>query len=83
MIRSMLMIVLVALAAFGLRALLASAKSPSERPAAKRKRGPRIVTHDTVRCSQCGVHLPQGDAVVRNGRYYCSEEHSRSAQRAG
>jgi uncharacterized protein len=30
-----------------------------------------------VCCERCRVHLPVGEAVLAEGRYYCSEEHAR------
>lgn len=33
---------------------------------------------DMVRCAQCGVHLPKGESIVADGRYYCSEAHRRT-----
>jgi uncharacterized protein len=35
------------------------------------------VTEDMVRCAHCGVHLPRSESLARDGRQYCSEEHSR------
>ncbi|HLD66081.1 MAG TPA: PP0621 family protein [Pseudomonas sp.] len=28
-----------------------------------------------VRCSQCGVHVPQTRALTQDGRWYCSQAH--------
>ena len=28
-----------------------------------------------VRCEQCGLHIPQEQALVKGGNYYCCEEH--------
>jgi uncharacterized protein len=28
-----------------------------------------------VRCSQCGVHLPKGESVQADGRFFCCIEH--------
>lgn len=35
-----------------------------------------------VRCAQCGVHLPAGEALTsRNGLpYYCTEAHRKAAE---
>lgn len=32
---------------------------------------------ELVRCSHCGLHLPRGDALERDGKRFCSEEHAR------
>jgi uncharacterized protein len=47
-----------------------------ERPAPPRP------TQDLVRCAQCGVLLPQGEARRSAGATYCSEEHARLGPRA-
>jgi len=43
-----------------------------------RKNEPRQdkpVVDDMVRCSQCGVHLPKGESVQADGRFFCCIEH--------
>jgi len=32
-------------------------------------------SEEMVRCVQCGVHVPQGEGVLSNGEYFCSEAH--------
>lgn len=32
-------------------------------------------TEDMVRCAHCGVHLPKGESVQADGRFFCSAEH--------
>lgn len=27
------------------------------------------------KCAQCGVHLPQADAIQAGNHYYCSDQH--------
>jgi len=34
-----------------------------------------------VRCAHCGIHLPRSDAVLLEGRTWCSSEHARLGQR--
>jgi uncharacterized protein len=34
-------------------------------------------TEDMVRCANCGVHLPRSESLLREGRLYCCDEHSR------
>ncbi|KAF1030173.1 MAG: hypothetical protein GAK40_00108 [Burkholderia plantarii] len=29
-----------------------------------------------VRCAQCGVHAPKGEAVRAGGQFFCSTEHA-------
>lgn len=45
---------------------------------AYRKKTPQqdvTATEDMVRCAHCGVHLPKGESVQADGRYFCSAEH--------
>ena len=32
-------------------------------------------TQTMVKCHLCGMHLPQGQALLSNSRYYCCEDH--------
>ncbi|MGB6104806.1 MAG: PP0621 family protein [Pusillimonas sp.] len=34
-----------------------------------------------VRCEHCGIHLPRSEAVLSNGRIWCSQEHARLQER--
>jgi uncharacterized protein len=36
-----------------------------------------IEGEDMVRCVYCGVHLPKGESLTSEGKFYCSEEHRR------
>lgn len=43
-----------------------------------RKNAPRRekpVVDDMVRCAHCGVHLPKGESVQADGRFFCCTEH--------
>lgn len=43
-----------------------------------RTRGPRQaerLSTNMVRCEVCGVHVPQSEALERDGVFYCSTEH--------
>ncbi|VWD12622.1 pyrimidine deaminase [Burkholderia lata] len=42
----------------------------------------RALPEPMVRCAECGVHAPKGDAVAAGGEYFCSAEHAqRHAER--
>ncbi|MGS0895242.1 PP0621 family protein [Burkholderia stagnalis] len=44
----------------------------------------RSLPEPMVRCAECGVHAPRGDAIAAGGEYFCSTEHARRhAARAG
>lgn len=32
-------------------------------------------SEDMVRCSHCGVHLPESESIVSKGKYFCSDKH--------
>jgi uncharacterized protein len=36
-----------------------------------------------VSCAHCGVHLPERDAVLRQGAPFCSDAHALAGPRAG
>lgn len=44
-------------------------------------RAPRPMPEDMVRCAVCGVHLPKTESILKNGVYYCCEEHSNKSGR--
>jgi len=29
-----------------------------------------------VACAVCDTHIPESDAIIKNGKIYCSKEHS-------
>ena len=31
-----------------------------------------------VRCARCGLHLPEAEAILDRGKYFCCEEHRRN-----
>ena len=42
---------------------------PAARPARRRRRA-------MVRCAHCGIHLPRSEALLQNGRTWCSADHA-------
>ncbi|AOJ30474.1 PP0621 family protein [Burkholderia metallica] len=44
--------------------------------AARPNGGTRSLPEPMVRCAECGVHAPKGDAVAAGGDYFCSAEHA-------
>ena len=69
------MIRLIALAAIFwlLYRLILTLLNKARPPAVRRTPPPGGDT--MVRCAQCGLHIPQGEALLQNGRFYCCEEH--------
>lgn len=43
---------------------------PAKRSSAPRDEPPRM-----VRCEQCGVHVPEAQALQQEGHWYCSQDH--------
>ncbi len=37
----------------------------------------RTQVEEMVACARCGLHVPESEAVERDGRHYCCEEHAR------
>jgi len=46
-------------------------------PAARSKSAPprRTTPENMVACAHCGVHLPRSEALVQDGKFYCSAAH--------
>lgn len=40
----------------------------------------RMDAENMVRCSYCGVHLPESEALMVGGNYYCNEAHRDACQ---
>ena len=47
-------------------------------PSVTRQNKPRV--ENMVACEKCGLHVPENEAVTRNGKFYCSEEHAQEAK---
>jgi uncharacterized protein len=48
------------------------------RPGARRAPpGTPQLPDQLVRCAQCGVHMPRGEAIVAEGHRFCSSDHAR------
>jgi uncharacterized protein len=70
-----LVLVLVVLVAYAfIRAL--AAKGRATRAASKPNVGERMVP-----CSECGINLPESEALAAGERYFCSDEHRRQFDR--
>lgn len=42
---------------------------------AKRPKAPPAAAPPMKKCAQCGVHLPEVDAIHVGDHFYCSEQH--------
>jgi len=72
----LVLILLVVIAVYLVRRALSRAARSSEAPVAK-------PNEELVRCAQCGVLLPRGEARMAAGTLYCSEEHARLGPMSG
>ncbi|MCZ7565156.1 MAG: PP0621 family protein [Burkholderiales bacterium] len=70
----LLVLIIVVLAAYVvLKALAAPRRGSGDvRPGAGARGGERMVP-----CSRCGVNVPESEAIMSDGRYYCSDAHLR------
>lgn len=71
----LVVVVVVALLAFLWRR--PASRVPPPEAKSKRVPGPQGM----VECAHCGVHLPQADAVQRDGRAYCGSPHADAGPR--
>lgn len=53
------------------RALASHKNHPSRKPSIA----------SMVACAHCGVHLPESEAIQKDGKYYCCEEHRKTAHK--
>lgn len=51
------------------------------RQAPRRGAPPSIAPEAMVRCAHCGIHLPRSEALLVQGKTWCSEEHARLGPR--
>lgn len=49
-------------------------RNRADAPAARR---PPALPQDMLACAHCGVHVPQGDALMVGSHAYCCAEHRR------
>ncbi len=62
--------------------LLKGSRRRVEPPAASRPNAPAQPPQSMVSCAQCGVHLPQGEALPGRGGVFCSEPHRNAYEKA-
>lgn len=47
----------------------------------KRQRAEKKPLESMVRCEHCGIHLPRSEAVMAEGRIWCSQDHAKLGMR--
>ncbi len=55
----------------------------TDKPGAASKPKPEQTTLSMVRCAQCGVHVPQEQALPDRGLWYCSQAHLEQGSKSG
>jgi len=73
--RLLFWIILIAAAFWLWRRLTSSKPTTSDKP--------QQTTVMTVRCVQCGVHLPRDQALQSHDRWYCSQAHLEQDNKSG
>lgn len=62
-------LLLIAIAIWLIIVILKRYRASMQRPSAPPQ------AEDMVQCDTCGLHLPKGDSLFRNDKYYCSNAH--------
>jgi uncharacterized protein len=65
--RILLLLVLIAVVVLAFKRLKRSPTRPSE--------GKPTTTERMVQCAACGLYLPEQEAIIHHGKYYCSPSH--------
>ena len=64
--RTLVIIIVLALVIMIARRLLARPKTPVKR---------KSTSEHMVQCANCGIYIPEQEALQRAERYYCSQAH--------
>lgn len=54
--------------------------NPDEKPSGSKAAQGNEKVEAMVQCQQCGVHLPQSEALVTQNQHFCSDDHRRQWQ---
>ena len=74
---NLLRLLLIALAVWIIIALIRNHRS---RRSALKKRRENQAIDSIVPCEVCGTHVPETEAIVEAGKFYCSREHRDQAR---
>ncbi|OZI72667.1 PP0621 family protein [Bordetella genomosp. 2] len=74
-------IILVAMLVLRIVAARAATKrnAPPPQPPARQPGGQPA--ESMVRCAHCGIHLPRSEAIMLEGKVWCSRDHARLGER--
>lgn len=74
MFRSLLIIIIVALALWAFRSIALRSKLPTKK--STRRNADDHNQHTTmVQCAECKTYIPAEDAVSQSGKHFCSTKH--------
>ncbi|MDH4944625.1 PP0621 family protein [Sulfurimonas sp. C5] len=45
-----------------------------KKPISSKNNDTKLQANDMIECAQCGVYVEVGEAILSNGKYYCSQE---------
>jgi len=68
------LIIILAIAYFAYQ-LFVSWQRPPPRSSRRSKPQTRPQVENVVPCHFCQLHIPEAEAIQKNGRYYCSVQH--------
>ena len=71
-----IVIIIAVLCVARIAARMAAARRAPGFPAAQAARPARRRRRAMVRCAHCGIHLPRSEALLQNGRTWCSADHA-------
>ena len=72
----LVVLIIVAIVAYVVVQALAASRRGQGRNSARDKPDPNAGER-VVPCSECGVNVPESEALVSGGRYFCSDAHLR------
>ena len=77
---NLLRLLLIALAVWIIVVLIRNRRG---RQTTLNKRQDKAAIDSIVPCEVCGTHVPEAEAIVEAGKYYCSAEHRDQANKPG
>jgi len=69
-VRTLVILIAVAIIVLAARRLWQKPRRPEK---------PQLKSGNMVQCADCGIYLPEQEALLHNDRYYCSQAHLEAA----
>ena len=67
----MIKLILVLLLGWVIISLFKRYMNPNSSKSVKTENGQKMLV-----CSVCDIHVPESDVIIKNGKIFCSQEHS-------